>query len=191
MILISRMALGAALIASISSVAQAQTAASLGEVSGRLKTGDKVYVAAGDTSVKGSILEISPSSLSLLVNGQRREFSGSELTRIQREKRSTRRGALIGLLAGGVGVPAVVYTIVERNCAASRGTIHACDDEWGADMIAIFFGGIGGGIGAGAGAGVGALFKHRETVFAKHAGAMVVKPIVDRSRKGLAVSIGF
>jgi hypothetical protein len=187
----SRLALGMALLCWIPAVAQAQTAASLSEASGRLKTGDKVYVAAGGPAVKGSLVAISPSSLSLLIDGQRRDFSASDLTRIQREKRSTGRGALIGLLAGGLGVPTIVYTIMEHNCAATRGTIHACDDELGPDTVFLIFGGIGGGIGAGAGAGVGSLFKHRETVFVKHAGDVMVRPIVDRSRKGLAVSIGF
>jgi hypothetical protein len=188
---ISRFALGFALLCSIPSVAQAQTGVSLSEVSGRLKNGDKVYVTAGGTAVKGSLVEISPSSLSLLVDGQRRDFSASDLTRIQREKRSTRRGALIGLAAGGLGVPAMIYAMVEHNCAATRGTIHACDDELGVDTIALIFGGIGAGIGAGAGAGVGSLFTHRETVFAKRTGEVTLHPIVDRSRKGLAVSIGF
>jgi hypothetical protein len=181
-----------ALFCGIPAVAQAQTTAPFADVSSRVRAGDTVYVTAdGPSPVKGRFVEASASALAILVNGTRQDFRAVDVRRVQRQKRATKWGALIGMAAGGLGLAAEMIAVEERTCGADRGGPHACDDEWGHNTIALVFGGIGAGLGAGIGAGVGSAFKIRETVFARRAGEVSLHPIVDRSRKGLAVSIGF
>ena len=144
----------------------AQTIVPLTEFSVRVNPGDTVYVTESSQPVKGKVIEVSRGSLALSVDGRRKDFNLSGVTRVERERRATKKGALIGLLAGAGGLATTFGVISENNCGPVRGTIHACDDEWGLATIVAVFGGVGGGMGAAVGAAIGATLKHRETVFA-------------------------
>jgi hypothetical protein len=168
--------------------AAAQTeASSFADLQGRLMPDQTVYVQTADTvaasgrRIRGNVLELSGSTLRLLVNGQRREFSEPSVRAISVRRRYTGRGALIGLAGGaGVGLWGV---------AASR------DDDsetraW-AVLGLVFFGGLG--------AGGGALAGHsliRETdVFVapdvRQSHAFIMTPFMRRDRTGLSASFRF
>jgi hypothetical protein len=184
-----------AVLGCIPATGRAQTIApAVSELSGRVKPGDTVYITESSQPVKGKLIEVSASSLALSVDGHRQDFNLAGVTRVERERRATKKGALIGLLAGAVALPTALAVITENNCGPVRGTIHACDDEWGRDAIFLVFGGIGGGMGAAAGAAIGAGIKHRETVFAASRATpatLSMAPLVERACKGVVLSVRF
>lgn len=97
----------AATSASATSTALQVAASSFGELQGRLKIGETVYVEiAGVTTgrrgaIKGRALELSGSTLRLLVDGQRRDLAEREVLVVSERHRSRGKGALIGLAIGG------------------------------------------------------------------------------------------
>jgi len=139
--------------------------------------------------VKGKVIEVSRGSLAVSVDGRRQDFNLSGVTRVERERRATKKGALIGFLAGAGGLATTFGLISEKNCG---GTIHACEDEWALATVVAVFGGFGGGMGAAVGAAIGATLKHRETVFAASPPTRLsLTPFIDRRHRGMALSIRF
>jgi hypothetical protein len=98
---------------SVAAPPTAQTAASsFADLQGRLKADQTVYVQTAEVAdpprraIKGKVLELSASTLRLLVDGQRREFAEPDVGVISdRYHHSARKGAGIGALIGlAVGV---------------------------------------------------------------------------------------
>jgi hypothetical protein len=85
----------------------------------KLDPGDSLIVS--DTNghrTRGSLVELTPSSLVLFTDGTRRTFEVSEIERVQRRK----NGVLLGLLIGagcGAALGAIVYGLDEDNSAAA------------------------------------------------------------------------
>lgn len=85
--------------------ASAQRAArSFEELQVRVKIGDTVYVIDGSgQETKGQIATLSAASLTLALDGNRRDFLPVAVTRVERRSRdSIRNGLLIGLGSGAV-----------------------------------------------------------------------------------------
>jgi len=127
--------------------------------------GAPLYIKVNREDIGGRYLDASADTLTLIVNGVKQEYRRPDLTRIQRERKATQRGMWIGALAGAVTTSLITYAVREHNCADTRGTIHACDDEWSVPRIIVVAGSTGAMMGLGAGAAIGSAFHVRETVF--------------------------
>ncbi|MEQ1896069.1 MAG: hypothetical protein ABL971_01620 [Vicinamibacterales bacterium] len=119
-----------------------------------LASGDVVYVDAttGEKST-GSLIDLSPASLTILAREGRVQMPDTGISRIQRRQPQKRRGALIGLGVGftlGVGL---VVGVPPSGCPV-------CDAE-AAALVPLVLGAWG----AAAGAITGALKKAHRTVY--------------------------
>ena len=148
----------------------------------------RVLVKAGDTltvtdtagqPVRGKLVNLSSSSLSLNVSGTTREFQKVDVNTItKRGSDSLKNGALIGMAVGG-GLAAVGMAI-----AVAEG-----------DADAAFFVGaalVYSGIGAGIGAGVDALIEGQRVIYANPGSPrarLSVAPVLRGPRKGVLVSL--
>jgi hypothetical protein len=159
---------------------------SFDELRARVKPGARVRVTDNSGKVTtGTIENVSPSSLALLVNGARRDLPATHVRQIVGRRGSfAGRGALIGLGAGvGTGIGIV----------ASAGGCSANDPECSAIMSAIILStGI---AGTAAGAAIGWSIKKSEIIFlapvVPETARLTVSPIASKTRRGLAVSISF
>jgi hypothetical protein len=163
------------LAAHIPEVAQAQSTAAFSELAGRLKAGDTVYVTVGEGETRGRVAQISPTSLDLMIDGRQTAFDIASVQRVERERRSTGWGALIGLGAGGA-LSAICWN-----------SVHHCGIRTPAtDLV------IGLAVAPTAGAAVGAFIKRRQTVFEsrrKSSPQVTVAPVVEPARRGVRVSV--
>ena len=176
----------------IPAIGLAQTIApSLPELSGRVKPGDTVYVTESSQPVKGKVIAVSASSLVLSVDGRRQDFDAATLRLVERERRATKKGALIGLLVGAGALGAIAGVIEQTHCG---GGIH-CEDDKGMAFTLLAGGGFGGGVGAAAGAAIGAARKRRETVFVGSgrlaSPTLSLASFIDPARKGVALLVRF
>ena len=134
-------------------------------------------------AVSGKILSLSPSSLTLEVDGRPREFKEAEISKImQRRGDSLGNGALWGLAVG-----AGLATVAVASAAASD-ELEGEDAGWAALAIGVY-----GGIGAGIGVGIDALITRRQVIFERPAGtpAVNVVPLMTGGRKGVLVRFAF
>jgi len=124
----------------------------------------RVLVKAGDTirvtdrtgrEVRGSVIDVSASSLALATGGSRRTFLESDVTSIrQRRPDSLSNGAKWGFAVGaGLGLLAGITIASEYEGSSGTALIP---------MLALVYGGIG----AGAGAGIDALHSSEHVIFA-------------------------
>jgi hypothetical protein len=138
--------------------AAAQTAArSFAELQVRVKIGDTVYVIDGSgRETKGRIDLLSAASLQLRLNGNRREFLESTVTRVERRGRdSVRNGLLIGL-----GTGAVLGFLAGRG--VDEGPCPPSSECGQAELLGTFGGAFWGGV---AGWITDALMRKREVVY--------------------------
>ena len=153
--------------------------------------GDRIAV-TDDTGreLRGRIIDLSPSTLSLLVDGIRRDLGEADVSVIrQRQRDSLKNGALYGFVPGAV-IGGLFFT-----GGASEYPIFAMG-------IASLFG-LGG---AAVGAGVDALMESPRVIYDASASAqrltglpllsrqhrrVSVAPLLSRDRKGVAISLGF
>jgi hypothetical protein len=147
-----------------------------------LKTGDRVRVT--DTTgqeVRGSIADLSSSSLALQVAGSRRTFLEGDIAAIhQRRNDSLANGAKWGFAVGaGLGVLGGIAIVSEYG-------------DGGAALIPIL-GLVYGAIGSGAGAGIDAMNRGEQAIYARRGAPskVALRPIVTAGRKGLLASIAF
>jgi ribosomal protein L24 len=133
-------------------------AGSFEELQVRVKIGDTVYVIDGSgQETKGRVGLLSAASLQLTLNGNRRDFPESDVTRIERRRRdSVRNGVLIGIGSGaGLGFligrtadsPSCPQSGIECGQGALLGTIGGA-----------FWGGVAGWI-------TDALIRKREVIY--------------------------
>ena len=150
----------------------------------------RVLVKAGDTvtvtdtagqPVRGKLINLSSSSLSLNVSGTNREFQKANVNTItKRGSDSLKNGALIGMAVGG-GLAAVGIALMAAEGEADAGLIA------GAALIYS-------GIGAGIGAGIDALVEGQRVIYANPgspAARLSVVPVLRGPRKGVLVSLRF
>jgi hypothetical protein len=169
----------------------AQTApASTTELVERLKSGDAVSVTADGVQVKGKLEAASVESLVVTIAGKRQDIPLRSVTRVERERRFAKKGALIGLIAGAAVMPVMLYPLGNfAECDAVRGTIHACDDEVTRVPFLTLAGLLGAGIGTGAGAAIGATIKHTETLFSATAPSRRISVVPSLGPTGIRIQM--
>lgn len=160
-------------------------AATLDELRLLVRSGDTLTLTdASGTKVTGRLDSLSPTVLTLMVDGARRQWQAEELRSIsQRYRDSLGNGALIGLGVGGglAAVGLVIATNSDVGLEASAGEA----------MVAVAFYA---GLGAGIGTGVDALIPGQRLVFERPGPggpSLALKPLLGRHRVGAALSIGF
>ncbi len=166
-------------------MAWAQEAVSLGDLQARVKTGETLYVTdATGASFKGKFADLSGGSLGLTYKGSRKEFRALDIREIRRREPDSRsNGALIGLAAGiGAGLLSIPVS-----CGTN-------DKECGT-IVGLVFVPIGAAAGAVTGALIDGMIARSTTVYQGPASqpraAIFIVPVVDRQRKGFALSIRF
>jgi hypothetical protein len=174
---------------------QAQTVAhSFEELRSKLKPGDTVYVTDDSgRERRAQILDFSPSSLILSVDGARRDLSEENVKRIrQRLPDPLWSGAVIG--AAVAMAPLIVY------CSQASESGETCGDQLfvagGCDELCLGLGLVPlGAIGAAAGMGIDALVRGRKTIYEALGGtsprALRVSPVFSSRARGVLVSMSF
>jgi hypothetical protein len=130
-------------------------ATTFGELAGRLRAGTTVYV-TDDAGVKrkGDVAALSSSTLELSIDGKRQIFLEDGVRQITERRRSTGKGAKIGL-AVGAGL-ALFAALSSSECEGCRHGPDALVPVTVAGLI---------GMGAGVGAAIGAAFTHEQVVY--------------------------
>jgi hypothetical protein len=148
----------------LAALALSASASSAGQQPPPLPAGEEVIVthAGSGQELRGRLVELSSTSLALLVDGRRVEVPIDDVLRIDSRKDSLKNGALIGLgIFGGL---------------AALGCAEVDSAGWCAYGIA-----VNAGLGAAIGAGIDALHKGRSPIYIKPA----------RSGAALQVNIRF
>lgn len=148
-----------------------------------VKTGDTITVTdQAGIETRGRLTELSPSSLALMVDGQKRVYAAPDVSTIQAKRTDPlANGALWGLGVGAtLGLALGLY-------------MEGWDSEPSHGALAVTAALTYGGIGAGIGAGLDALHQSRQVIYAgprRIARGLTMAPMVGR-RTGVALSIGF
>ena len=166
-----------AAMAVTASIAQAQRV-TFDRLALRLNQGDAVIVTDSDGQVlRGQIVDLSSSTLSLETGGLRRDLDGGDISVIRhRERDSLMNGAAIGFASG----VAIIVGLVART-----GELSAADFVYASSLF--------GAAGAGIGAGLDALHEESRVIYrtAPSNRRLAVSPVVSRERQGVSVSLGF
>lgn len=158
-----------------------QLAGSFEQLRVLVKPGDTVRVTdrAGQ-EVRGTLAELSSSSLAIIVAGRRRDFAESDIDAIRaRRADSLANGAKWGLVTGGgLGLLAGIGYFVEY------------DDNFAAIPV---FGLLYGGLGAAIGVGIDALISGDHVIFASGGSnaKVTLRPILTPGRAGVRASLTF
>ena len=144
-----------------------------------VRQGERIRVTdTRGTEVSGTVVDLGPSTLSLLVSGARRDFSEAEITTIRaRRSDSVANGAAWGL---GVGAGVGLYI----------GLALASGEENPGALVPIVTA-VYGGIGAGIGVGVDALIMGQRVIYAKRSARLKVVPQLKAQRQGLFLAVTF
>lgn len=178
----TRTALVLLAVTPMASLAEAQTVASFDRLALVVNQGDHVTLTdSSGRALRGRILDLSPSTLALSVNGVRQEVLGAEVATIRRPRRDPlKNGAVTGFLSGA-GIAAGL--LLGSRCADAR--------------VALYVGSLFGAAGAGIGAGVDALIQGEHVIYTAPRTApgasrgFTVAPVVSRGGGGLSASFGF
>lgn len=161
--------------------ARAQNASSsFGDLPGLIKTDDAVLITESDGHrIKGKVVNLTPSSVTLLVDGvETRAFQEPSIRKIARVD-SRWNGALIGIAAGAIPGS----RIAQFSCG--EGPSGTC--ERAAVAGALLFGGIGAAIGA----GIDGLINKVVYISRQQPASLAVSPVIGRNRQGVLVAVGF
>ena len=146
-----------------------------------LKPGETVLVTDGaGREVRGTVTDLSPSSLALRVGGARRTFLETDIASIQQRRPDPlSNGAKWGFVVGaGLGVLGGITIASEYEGSSGTALIP---------MLALVYGGIG----AGAGAGIDAMHSSEQVIYGRRGtpAKVTLRPILSPGRRGLAASI--
>jgi sRNA-binding regulator protein Hfq len=167
--------IGAITVLSRATVVDGPRAESFEQLMVMVRPGERVTVTeASGTQVSGTVAGVSPTALSLRVDGALRMLREHEVSTV----RARRQDSLANGAKWGLGVGAAVGM-------ASCGTCHI-----GPGLMAA---GIYGGIGAGIGVGLDALIRGSMVVYQQRGSArrIAIAPQFGTSHKGVSVSLGF
>lgn len=157
-----------------------EVAHSLDQLRQRVRVGDKVIVTdLQGRETQGSIVEISASSLGLIVGGARTDFSETDLGTVGRRD-SRWNGTLWGLVVG-----AALGMSFEKGLANEYGR-----DDIGYGSVVLPFAGVGAGIGF----AVDAMIKGRRIIYTRVGSSTenaTVAPVWNSRGKGIFVSLQF
>jgi hypothetical protein len=153
-----------------------------------LRADQTVYIQTAEiadengVAIKGKVTELSGSTLRLLVNGQRREYSERDVLVVSERHTSTAKGALIGVaIGGGLGLLGMT------TCGKSTDP-----ETCGWAQFGLIFGV---GVGAGLGATLGHSIQHEQILFlAPDLGpsrTFTIAPSITRSRQGVVATLRF
>jgi len=165
--------------------AQAQTTAdSFGNLAGRLAASEKTVNVTTESGgkVKGKLLELSESSITMLVGRERRTLQKSEIQEVSEIRRHAGKGALIG-----TGIGAALGFV---------GVLAACPDCGDESLAFALAGAVAyGGMGAGIGALAGAATQTERVVYraptVQKAARVTVSPLVSKRGAGLNLAVQF
>jgi hypothetical protein len=149
-----------------------------------VKPGDKITVtddAGRETS--GRLVELSSTSLALIVDDERRDLPASEVNTI----RQRRSDPLANGAKWGLGIGAALG--LAAGLALSSG--YDNDDDGALVGFGIL---IYGGLGAGIGAGVDALISGNQVIYARRTASssrVTIRPLVTPQRRGVVLAVGF
>ena len=144
-----------------------------------VRAGDRITIrddAGAETA--GRILSLSPSSLALMVDGERRNLKeGDVATILQRRQDPLRNGALWGF---GTGTGLFALAMANVRCEGCGGLV-------------VVGGLIYGGLGAAVGVGIDAMIVGPKVVYEKAPAAarFRVSPVLGRHRQGVALHFAF
>lgn len=162
--------------------AEAQAVASFDRLGLLVNQGDRITVTddAGQ-ELQGRIVDLSPSTLSLLIDNVRHDLHEADISSVrQRHRDSVKNGAALGYLFG-----ATFGGIVVANGRRDY------DPRVGMAAALLYYGGIGAGIGA----GVDALLKRWDSQVIYKARdssrRITVSPLLSRDRRVLSLSVDF
>jgi len=153
----------------------------------------RVLVKAGDTirvtdrtgrEVRGSVIDVSASSLALATNGSQRTFLERDIASIrQRRPDSLSNGAKWGFVVGaGLGLLAGLTIASEYEGSSGTALIP---------MLGLVYGGIG--AGAGADAAIDAMHSSERAIYVRRSAAskMSLRPFLTADRTGVLASLAF
>ncbi len=170
----------AATVTATVSVAEAQTITSFERLALLVNQGDRVTVTDGaGQNLRGRIVDLSPSTISLQMGGARRDLHEAEVSVIRRSRHdSLKNGAIMGAISGAV----VATILMADDC------VWQCYPATATLVTSLF-----GAAGAGIGVGVDALVEGSQVVYRARRSArrLSVAPLLSRDRRGLALSVGF
>jgi hypothetical protein len=166
-----------ALLTSATHVEAQELAGTFDQLRVLVQAGDRIRVV--DTSgrdIRGTIADITSSSLTLETDGTRRDFGEGEITTIrQRRPDSLANGALWGL---GVGAGIGLYGGIALS--GSDGSSAAI-----IPVITLLYAGIG----AGVGAGLDALLSTERVIYARRTTSARLSPIVSYRKQTIGLSV--
>ena len=169
------------LAAATAPTAEAQVAGSFEQLGTLVGLDDRITVTdRGGQETTGRIAFLSPSKLTLLIQGSPYDFDEADIDAIRhRHRDSPKNGAVIGLLSG---IAAGCLTV---GIAAKGRAVHPA--------IWMTFSGLFGGVGVMVGAGVDAVIQEQRIIYRPTGSArrLTVSPLLSRGRRGVAVSLGF
>jgi len=163
--------------------ARAQQATSFEQLKLLLEPGDTVTVTESSGQItKGKIEALTGTSLRLVAGGGVREMADRDVLEIrQRRGDSLGNGAIIGAIAGGAfgTLSAFLGDCLNDPCTAERAAVI----------------GVTTGLGVGIGVGIDALITKTKVIY-RGSGRQVtvrfnIRPVMDRQRKGVALSVRF
>lgn len=170
------------LTAAASMVEAQELAGSFEQLRVLVKVGDTVSVTDGTgQEIRGTIAELSSSSLALLVGGNRRTLSENDI-RMMRQRRSDSlaNGAKWGFgIGAGLGLLGGLAIAAEYDDSAAL-----------VPLVALLYGGLGTGIGV----GVDAMISGTQVIYSRPAASsarLTLSPLLARDRRGVLVSLGF
>jgi hypothetical protein len=178
------------LLAGFSGLASAQDMTdSFSEIGSRVKLGSTVIINdAEGRRVKGKLMNLSASSVSLRAAGHEQTFSADRVRYISEQRRYTRRGATIGFLAG------VGLVILSEALSDDEACANSSDGVCSAAMVPAFAA-VMGGLFAGIGAGIGTGITHERLIYRAPNSArlksLTLAPFVSKREAGIGVSYRF
>lgn len=169
------------LAAATAPTAEAQVAGSFEQLGLLVGIDDRITLTdSNGQEATGRIAFLSPSKLTLLIQGSPYDFDEADIDAIRhRHRDSPKNGAVIGLLSG---IAAGCLTV---GIAAKGRAVHPA--------IWMTFSGLFGGAGVMVGAGVDAGIQEQRIIYRPTGSArrLTVAPLLSRERRGVAVSLGF
>ena len=173
-----------ALFAAVAAVLVATSASAedvathLEQLRGALNPGEPIIVTAASGSVRGRVIDISPTSLALAVDGQRREYAQDDVLKItQRRHGNIGKGIAWG---AGIGAGLGLFGIFMRG-----------GSDCGECLTGLFLAYTG--IGAGIGAGIAASHSSDHLLFMKSnsSARVAIMPALGVNRNGVSLSVSW
>jgi hypothetical protein len=133
--------------------------------------------------MKGKVLDLSSSSLTLFSDGRRVDLHESDVAKVVETHNNPGKGARYGLAAGAA-------------LGALTGLVYGsgCHVDCSAAGYALGYAGLFGGLGAALGTGIGAATLTHHVLYKKSGSSdarLTISPVVTRDRKGVSMAMQF